>query len=80
MNTSPFHARNNKGLNHTAVEHVSLEGTASRGEPRYRTLGQPARGETTSRPQPAGRHEERSYFHFQAGQGLACVPYCWNRS
>ena len=26
------------------------------------------------------RHEQLHYFHFQAGHGLAVVPYCWTHS
>jgi len=80
MDNVPIPKRSERNINGTAGENASRDDASSRGRPRYRALDQPAWGRATSGPRAATRHEERRYFHFQAGRGLACVAYCWNRA
>jgi hypothetical protein len=80
MGNLPIRARGDESFNRTAGQNASLSGAPSQSRERRRASALPAWGKTTGRPRPGGRRGQRRYYHFQAGRGLACVPYCWNRA
>jgi hypothetical protein len=80
MNHQLTSGRREKGLRCTTYDNGLQQGASRETVERRHTPASPAWNRTTARPQATGRHGRRRYYHFQAGHGLACVPYCWNRA
>lgn len=79
MNDVPLYMRSDDGLEPVGSGGRRPPDIAPRVPQRGGTPEKAGGEETHSAAPRMGATEPKRYFRFQAGHGLACVPYRWNR-